>query len=276
MERLALTFAFALVWGVSPHAQNTHRSDPSRQQQSSSPARATFESTCAACHGLDGQGSERGPNIATRPDVVRLSDKDILKILRNGVPSAGMPAFASLGPVELSALLGYLRTLQGKGSTAAIPGTPQKGKRLFFGSARCSECHMVQGNGGFLAEDLSIYATNLSASEIRSAITNPGGDSSQSRSLVTVTLRDGRVIEGIVRNEDNFSLQLQSLDGAFRLVQRPEVAKIDLHAQPLMPAYSPSTLTPAELDDLVGYLMTAARQTKRFSPADSKREDDDD
>ena len=98
----------------------------------------------------------------------------------------------------------------------------------------------------------------------------------QSRCLVTVTFRDGRVIEGVVRNEDNFSLQLQSLDGAFQFVQRPEVAKIDLHAQPLMPAYSPSTLTPAELDDLVGYLMTAARQTKRFSPADSKREDDDD
>jgi putative heme-binding domain-containing protein len=184
-----------------------------------------------------------------------------------------MPPFGSLGRDKLSALLVYVRTLQGKGSAAAIPGDPQKGRRLFFGAARCSECHMVRGEGGFLSSDLSAYGANLAASEIRSAITKPGGDSSESRTLVTATLRDGRVTDGVVRNEDNFSLQLQSVDGTFHLLQKSDLAKVEPHAKPLMPDYG-STLTPAELDDLAGYLMTVARQTASPSPADPEREDD--
>jgi putative heme-binding domain-containing protein len=185
-----------------------------------------------------------------------------------------MPAFGSLGRAELSALLKHLRTLQGKGSAAAIPGDPQKGQRLFFGTARCSECHMVRGEGGFLSSDLSTYAGNLAPSEIRSGINNPGGGSSEPRTLVTATLRDGQVIEGIVRNEDNFSLQLQSVDGAFHLLKKSDIAKVEPHAKPLMPADYGSTLSPAQLDDLVGYLMTVARQTKSQSSATSEREDD--
>jgi cytochrome c oxidase cbb3-type subunit 3 len=236
--------------------------------------RLTFESICASCHGLDGRGGERGPDIASRADVLRLSDRDTLQVLRDGIPSAGMPAFGSLGSAKLSALLAHLRTLQGKGSTAAITGDPKKGRRLFFGTARCSECHMVLGEGGFLSSDLSVYAANLAASEIRSAITKPGGDSPESRTLITATLRNGGETEGIVRNEDNFSLQLQSVDGTFHLLQKSDILKVEPHAKPLMPTDYGLTLTPAQLDDLVGYLMTVARQTQSPSPADSEREDD--
>jgi putative heme-binding domain-containing protein len=273
---LILFVSMATVAGVS--GVSFGRSTPPQKQDisedsSSGMGRQTFEAICASCHGLDGRGAERGPDIATRPDVLRLSDHDLLQILRDGIPSGGMPAFGSIGGAKLSALLKHLRTLQGKGSAAAIPGDPQKGQSLFFGTARCSECHMVRGEGGFLSSDLSAYAGNLAPSEIRSAISNPGG-SSEPRTLVTATLRDGQVIEGIVRNEDNFSLQLQSVDGVFHLLKKSDIAKVEPHAKPLMPADYSSTLTPAQLDDLVGYLMTVARQTKSQSSATSETEDD--
>src|SRR5215831_9195377 len=35
-------------------------------------SRQAFSSICASCHGLDARGGERGPDIATRPEVVRL------------------------------------------------------------------------------------------------------------------------------------------------------------------------------------------------------------
>jgi len=35
--------------------------------------RQTFAASCASCHGLDGRGSERAPDIADRPDVRELS-----------------------------------------------------------------------------------------------------------------------------------------------------------------------------------------------------------
>jgi cytochrome c oxidase cbb3-type subunit III len=259
---------------AAPRQQTSHQKQGASADSPANLGRQAFESICASCHGLDGRGGERGPDIASRADVLRLTDRDILQVLRDGIPSAGMPAFGSLGNAELSALLVYVRTLQGKGSTVAIPGDPQKGQRLFFGAARCSECHMVQGRGGFLSSDLSVYAAKLASAEIHSAITKPGGDSPEHRTLVTATLRDGRVLEGIARNEDNFSLQLQSVEGTFHFLQKFEITKLEPHAQPLMPTDYSSTLTPAQLDDLVGYLMTVARQAKSASPADSEREDD--
>src|SRR5215468_5552381 len=33
-------------------------------------AKQTYESVCAACHGLDARGSERGPDIPSRPEIV--------------------------------------------------------------------------------------------------------------------------------------------------------------------------------------------------------------
>jgi len=237
--------------------------------------RKAFEATCAGCHGLDGRGGERGPNITTRQEVLQLSDAETLRILRDGIPAAGMPAFSSLGSAKLAAVLSYLRTLQGKGNTAAIPGDPQHGKAIFFGKARCSECHMMQGSGGFLGRDLSTYASNLSADEIRDSITTARGVDEKRRRAVMVTLRGGEKLVGVVRNEDNFSLQLLSLDGSFHLLQRSDVTQIQAQAQPLMPTDYGSTLSAAELDDLVGYLMTVARREKSPQIKKSKRQDDD-
>lgn len=220
----------------------------------------TFATTCAGCHGLDGRGGERGPNIATRPEVLRRSDQELLQTLRNGVPASGMPSFAALGDGKLIAMVSYLRTLQRKNAAAPISGDVQHGESLFFGKAQCSACHSISGRGGFIGSDLSDYASGSSAAEIKSAIVNPDIDAILSRSKTRVTLRDGKSWEGAVRNEDNFSLQLQSLDGVFHLIQKSEIVELKMADQPLMPADYGKTLTPTELDDLVGYLMTIARE----------------
>jgi cytochrome c oxidase cbb3-type subunit III len=222
-------------------------------------ASKTFAATCAGCHGLDGRGGERGPNVATRPEVLRRSDAELLQILRDGKTASGMPSFAALGDGKLAAMVTYLRTLQRKNDAAPISGDVKHGESLFFGKARCSDCHSVNGKGGFIGSELSDYAAGSSAAEIKNAIINPDIDAKQSRSKTMVTLRDGRSWEGIIRNEDNFSLQLQSLDGAFHLIQKSEVAEMKSADQPLMPDDYGKTLSPAELEDLVGYLMSVAR-----------------
>jgi cytochrome c oxidase cbb3-type subunit III len=238
-------------------------------------AKKTFEATCAACHGLDGRGGERGPNIATRQEVVRKRDTELLRILRNGIPASGMPSFASLGNTKLAAMLVYLRSLQGKGPGAAIPGNPTAGEALFFGAAHCADCHMVQGKGGFIGPDLSVYAAASSVNEIKTAIVGPGGrDPSRARGLVTITLHDGKHLEGIIRNEDNFSVQVQSLDGSFHLVQKSEVGEITRSQQSLMPADYGKTLSASQLDDLVSYLMIAARKASE-QPAKKQNWEDE-
>jgi putative heme-binding domain-containing protein len=236
--------------------------------------RSTFTGACAGCHGLDGQGGERGPNIASREEVRRRSDAELLQILQNGISEAGMPNFAALGEAKLKALVSYLRSLQGKSAAMPIPGNTQRGESLFFGLARCSQCHMLNGRGGFIGPDLSVYAADSSPDEIRHSIVKPERDNRRSLGQAQVTLHDGKVWEGAVRNEDNFSLQLQSLDGAFHFIQKSEVAKLEPSAQPLMPDNFGQTLTPAELDDIVGFLMKTAKSAPEQAPKKPKREFD--
>lgn len=249
-----------------------------RSNEWSTEGREVFESRCAACHGLDGRGGERGPDVATRAEVQRLSDEETLHILQNGMPAAGMPAFGSLGPAKMQAVVGYLRALQGKGQSSSLAGNPQKGKSLFFGKAACGTCHLVNGRGGFVGADLSSYGSNVSIEEIRTAITDPNKNLDPRARTVVVTTQDGRHFTGMARNEDNFSLQLQSVDGVFHLFAKQDLQNIEYQPKSLMPADYGSVLSRSELDDLVGFLVSSARAAKQAQSSQTKaiqeKEDD--
>jgi cytochrome c oxidase cbb3-type subunit III len=227
-------------------------------ESSAAQGKTTFVTICAACHGLDGGGAERGPDISHRREIQQLSDKALLKIVREGGPGTGMPPFGSLGESQVQAVVGYLRSLQGQ-SAAKIPGDPKHGKELFFGKAECSQCHMANGEGGFIASDLSSYAKAQSIDEIRSAITDPNKNLDPRRRTLIVTTQDGKTLTGIARNEDNFSLQLQTTDGTLHLLTKPELRNIEYQPRSLMPDDYGSRLSRQELDDLVSYLISIAQ-----------------
>lgn len=221
-----------------------------------------FSTTCAGCHGLDGRGSERAPSITSSPRIQRLSDKELSKIISNGVSGTGMPAFHSLSTTEVQSLVSYIRALQGKTDSRAVPGDAAKGKEVFFGKGECSSCHSVAGQGGFLGPDLTAYGAVSSAKQIQDAILNsnrivPSGY----KSAVAVT-RDGSTIEGVVRNEDNFSVQLQTRDGAFHFFQKSDLQKFEYSKQSLMPSNYSQRLTQDELNDLVSFLMGTTSHDK--------------
>jgi cytochrome c oxidase cbb3-type subunit III len=271
----AILIASCLLLGPRGTAQSPQqgKSAGAAVQQSNNEARQIFESTCAACHGLDGRGGERGPNISTRPQVVQLSDRELGEILRMGRPAAGMPPFAALGNNTLKGLLAYVRFLQGKDAATVLPGNAANGKALFFGKARCADCHMIQGRGGFLGSDLSEYGASLSAREIRRPIVSPVQSSNANKHMAIIRLRDSQQLSGVIRNEDNFSIQLQLLDGTFRFLSRSDIAAIESSPKPIMPTNYETTLTAAELDDLVKYLRTAGRSERKQHDDEWNEED---
>jgi cytochrome c oxidase cbb3-type subunit III len=271
-------FLAACPFAVHSGAQRTSP-PPSKSPVDRSDAgtgRKTFESVCAACHGLDGRGGERGPNIATRAEVQGLTDEETLHILQFGIPAAGMPAFASLGASKIRGVIAYLRILRGENEDVSVPGDAERGKSLFFGEAGCAKCHMIKGVGGFLGADLSSYASKASIEDIRSAITDPNKDLDPQARTVLVTTREGRKFTGIARNEDNFSLQLQSIDGTFHLLRKSDLANLEYRPQSLMPSDYGSRLSLAELDDLVNYLFKAARAAKEPQTTGGKSKHDED
>jgi len=259
------------------------QTQPSRRSKSAPAAthiagQQVFSSNCASCHGLDGRDGERAPDIAGAAKVQKFPDEKLFHIVRDGIPATGMPAFRTLGAEKIKAVVSYLRILQGRNRSVKLPGNPDRGKLLFFGQGRCSDCHMVAGAGGFIGPDLSFYANTRSVEEIREAITTPGknvetrGKEKRERPA-TVLMRDGQRYIGIARNEDNFSLQLQTLDGAFHFLMKSELDHIEYQPQSLMPSDYGSALSRQELDDLISFLVSSSKSSKARQSADDGEPD---
>ena len=105
----AVVLASATAW-----AHRLPRAFPQGEAIQATEARKTFETVCASCHGLDGRGGERGPDLVSRAEVSAKSDADLKEILEKGRTATGMPSFAIYGsPMttqqDLCARLPFLR-----------------------------------------------------------------------------------------------------------------------------------------------------------------------
>jgi cytochrome c oxidase cbb3-type subunit III len=237
------------------------------------PGAQIFASNCSTCHGADGRGGEHAPNIATAPEVQHLMDRELAGIIRYGIAGAGMPAFSSLKPQEVAAVVSYLRVLQGRGDIVKLPGDPKLGEALFFGKAQCSNCHMVNGKGGFIGSDLTYYGAEAKPDQIRAIILDPDKNLPADKKATTVVTTAGQTMTGMLRTNNNFSLSLQTLDGSFHFLPKSELTQVDIGSRSLMP---PATLNSKEVDDLVSYLLRTGDESAKRSPAHPSKSDDDD
>jgi len=263
--------AIVMLFAPGSHAQQLEHANGS-SGRSPQPGKRTFTATCAGCHGLDGRGGERGPNIAGSAKLQRLSDAEIANIVSTGVPGTGMPAFGSLGAPEVQAVVSYFRFLQGRHASIALPGDPSRGKTTFFGKAECSSCHMMQGQGGFLGPDLSNYGAARSVTEILDVITHPAGSNGSGQKFVAAVTHSGLKVTGLVRNEDNFSLQLLTPEGTFYFLQKSDLESLEYQDRPVMPLDYSQRLSSAELNDLASYLMSVGRSQKADRPVNRQEE----
>jgi len=205
------------------------------------------------------------------PKVQRLSNAELVHIIENGISGTGMPAFPHLESSDIKAVITYLRTLQGEKRNGVrrngnLPGDPKSGEILFFAKAGCASCHMVAGKGGFIASDLSGYGRTHAAEQVRSAISNPALGTDRLARTVTATTNGGEKFIGRIRNQDNFSLQLQTLDSTFHFFAKSDLATLQYSPQTLMPGDYASTLSPDELNDVVNYLMSVSDGSPSQTP----------
>lgn len=256
----AALFLFA---GMSMQGQGRRNGAQAGRQQ--------FETNCAVCHASDASG-DKGPALTT-PNIVELSDTALIKIVHDGT-AAGMPPFAQLGDENIVAVVRYLRTLQGQGDTAAAPvvmGDSATGKALYFGKAQCSSCHMVQGNGGFIAADLTGYGRSHAADAIKKAIVTPDTPLAPASRVVEVQTKAGKKLSGVVRSEDNFNIALQTEDGRYHFLSRSDLASVNYTDHSLMPHDYGTQLTGKELDDIVSFLIVTGKTTTAEPTAGRRR-----
>ena len=215
-----------------------------------------FELKCSTCHGLDGLGGEHAPDIVRRRAATSLSDQGLLDLIHDGIPESGMPGFSSMNQEDAQRLIAYLRFLQGKSAAGSTQGDAVRGQVLFFGKTGCSACHSIGGERQLVAGDLTGFARDHQAGEVRDAIVRPAGGQQES---ATAVARDGRKFSGMIRNEDNGSLQLQDAHGRFYLLMKSSLVSVQRHSGDQMPVDYGQRLSTAELDDLVAYILREAR-----------------
>uniref|UniRef100_A0A372IJZ7 PQQ-dependent dehydrogenase, methanol/ethanol family n=1 Tax=Paracidobacterium acidisoli TaxID=2303751 RepID=A0A372IJZ7_9BACT len=223
--------------------------------------RALYQQTCEECHGGDAQGG-RGPSLATGSFSHGSEDSDLFRTIRTGIPGTQMPSFSALPADNIWKIITWLRSLSAGSASAGetVPGDPVAGEATFWGKGGCGRCHEVNERGSVLGPDLSAVGKNP-AQSLRSVILNPNAPASPGRrqlrpEAVRVTTRNGEVMTGIKRAEDNFTLILMDLNGKLRRLDRSEIVEEHSETKSLMPDNYGQVLSSAEIQNLVAYLKT--------------------
>lgn len=121
----------------------------------------------------------------------------------------------------------------------------------------CQQCHQLFGVGGKVGPDLTgSNRTNLDY--LLSNIVDPSAVMAKEYQPTIVLTSDSRVITGIVREEDDNALKIQTAT-AIEVVPKDEIESRKLSTQSMMPDDQLKQFTPAEVLALLAYLGAPAQ-----------------
>jgi len=228
-----------------------------------------YNETCTSCHGKDGKGGELGPPVASQNRrYLRRTDDEIFDAVKNGIAGTQMPPFSGqFTDDQVWRITAYLRGLRGTASDTPVSGNVAGGEALFWGKANCGSCHMIKGKGSILGPDLSNLGGTRKVQDIVDALTKEDhriaadGGTHDTTLLpmstyqpVRITMKDGKVVNGILKNEDSFSLQVLGKDDLNLYRFKRQDVKVFYDPQSLMPHDWDKRLPPAEFQDLLAFL----------------------
>lgn len=223
--------------------------------------REIYNRACTICHGLEGTVGDRGPALAGNRRYLRTTPEDLFDAIKNGVRGTLMPP-AALSDPEVRKVVAYVRSLRATASDTPIKGDVARGGEIFWGKGECGRCHMIEGRGGVLGPDLSNIGAERRLSALREALTDPRRRIPRGYQPARLVLRDGRTIEGLVKNENNFSLQVLGLDLRLYLLERTELRELVRESASLMPADYGRRLAADELRDVLAFLSRQVRSSQ--------------
>ena len=235
-----------------------------------------FRSNCAFCHGLGAQGGGRGPDLTRAQKHHGSTDGELFHNIHDGIAGTAMPAATNGGigvgmsDEEIWQVITYIRSVEKKASAAETGGAAH-GKELFYGSAGCGTCHMVNGKGGRLGPDLSSTGASRSVEYLTESLRNPSKrlaegiseplkDFSQEYETVTVVTVDGTKLQGVVLNEDSFTVQMLDTREQLHAFEKSKLRSYVKTRESLMPAYDAKALPEKELKDIIAFLLGASEK----------------
>jgi cytochrome c oxidase cbb3-type subunit III len=237
-------------------AAGTQVSGSGADAKSIEDGKATFQQSCAFCHGRDAGGGETGPDL-TRSKLVA-ADKGgdrIGDVVRNGRIDKGMPKF-NFGDTEMANVVTFIHSQATKAQSAKPgarkgvdvadlqTGNVEAGKAYFNGAGGCAACHSPTG-------DLAGIASKYQGLQLEERMLYPR----DAKSTVSVTTASGQTIEGPLAYQDEFTVALRDAAGTYRswpvsTVKYKVNSPADAHVTQF-PKY-----TDADIHNLMAYIQT--------------------
>lgn len=158
-----------------------------------------------------------------------------------------MDKLAKIQPKE-SWLVGFAEALYG--------GNRNSGRDIFLynSTAQCSRCHALGTEGGAVGPELSNIGRTLTREQLLQAMIEPSARLAAGYGSVSLKLKDGQEVFGILAKETEHELTIKTNDAEPLVIQTARIAKRE-NQPSSMPAFGES-LTKREIRDLVEYLAT--------------------
>ncbi|GAA5521018.1 HEAT repeat domain-containing protein [Aliifodinibius salicampi] len=137
---------------------------------------------------------------------------------------------------------------------ALYGGDSGSGARIFYrnNAAQCVRCHAVGGNGGSVGPDLANIGNTLNREQLLESMVAPDARIAPGYGSVEVTLENGETISGVLKEESDAQINLQSADGETHQVSKDQITNRE--NSPSAMFSMEEILSKNELRDLVEYL----------------------
>ena len=218
--------------------------------------RAQYADACAACHGTNGEGG-RGPSLVDGREVRRATDEQLFSSISKGVPGADMPPFP-FPDEQVWNLVAFVRSLSAPAVEMAVQGDVAAGEAVFLGSAGCSRCHRVRGQGGRLGPDLTNVGATRRLDQIRESLLEPNARIADGFRAATLETSGGDSVRAVVKNHSNFSAQVLDATGRLHLLRSGELERLRFETKSWMPEDVATRLSDSQIRDVVAYLSRQA------------------
>jgi putative heme-binding domain-containing protein len=145
-------------------------------------------------------------------------------------------------------------TLTAAYAGSLLGGDPDKGRRIFYSnqSAQCIRCHSYNDRGGNAGPRLNGVAARLTRPQLLEALINPSARLAPGFGTVTLQLKNGKTVSGILNGENNSSITLKSGDEKNEVIPKNQIAK-RTNSPSSMPEMK-FILSKKEIRDVVSFL----------------------
>jgi putative membrane-bound dehydrogenase-like protein len=139
-------------------------------------------------------------------------------------------------------------------AAADKPGDVARGREVF--RRECASCHVAGNLGQNVGPSIASIGTKT-ATELLVSVLDPNREVDPRYLNYTVTLADERTTSGIITAESPTAITLKRADGLGETVLRSQISELRSTKLSLMPEGLEEKITPAEMSDLLAFLLSA-------------------